>query len=387
MRSRVLGPRGWCAAAAAIAALSVTACGSSSSDTTSRATTAAGGGGGGAQAAGPDVAAAKQLVAPYTGKPSPFPVDQPLPERLPGGTKMAYVQCASPICGIFSTIFPGATKAIGASFSVTKAGASSQELQTAFASALETKPTGILLPAIEPRSITTGLADAKEQGIPISANGIMDGERYGIGAQMLGRPTAELAGKLLAGWVVAEQGADAKPVFYATPELSFSGPEQEAFVAQMKELCAACDVRVQKVPVATIGNAAPTTVVSDLQSHPDTSVAVFATQEASTGLPAALKTAGIEVDVVGFAPNPANLADIKSGAISAGLGLDLPVMAWTQVDALARLILHAPLTAGEKATIPPMQFLTAADLTGDVSQGWTGYPDFAAWFAKLWNPS
>jgi ribose transport system substrate-binding protein len=370
--------RGGCSAlVATIAALGLAACGSSSDSTSTSASSSA----------KADVAAAKDAIAPYTGKPSAFPVDKPLPAKLPAGTRMAYLQCSSPICGIFSTIFPPATKLIGASFSVTKAGASTNQQQSAFTSVLENKPTGILLPAIEPDAISQELATAKKNGVPVSTNGIMDGEKYGIGAQMLGRPNAELAGKLLADWVVARKGGKAKPVFYTTPELSFGEPLRASFEAEMHKVCGGCKPRFEKIPVAAIGSSAPNLVVSDLQSHPDANVAVFSTQEASTGLPAALKTAGITIDTVGFAPNPANLQDIKSGAATAGLGLDLPVMAWTQVDALARLVLKAPLTEGEKSQIGPMQFLTAKDLNFDVSKGWTGYPDFAQRFAKLWSPN
>ncbi len=365
-------PGGRVAAAVLIAGLSLSACGGSGSS-------------GGGDSAKADVAGAKAAIAPYIGKTTAFPVDKPLPGRLPAGTKIAYVQCASPICGIFATIFPPATKILGASFSVTKAGPSADQQQSAFTSALQNKPDGILLPAIEPDAISNELATAKQTGIPVSTNGVMDGEKYGIGAQMLGRPNAELAGKLLADWVVARKAGAAKPVFYTTPELSFGEPLRAGFEAEMKTRCAACEVRFEKLPIASIGSSAPNLVVSDLQAHPDSNVAVFSTQEASTGLPAAMKTAGLKIDTVGFAPNPANLQDIKNGDVTAGLGVDLPVMAWTQVDALARLILKAPLTEGEKKQIGPMQFLTAKDLTFDISKGWTGYPDFAQRFAKLWT--
>ena len=49
------------------------------------------------------------------------------------------------------------------------------------------------------------------------------------------------------------------------------------------------------VPVATIGSSAPSRIVSDLQANPDTNVALFANFETATGLPAALRTAGITV--------------------------------------------------------------------------------------------
>jgi ribose transport system substrate-binding protein len=55
------------------------------------------------------------------------------------------------------------------------------------------------------------------------------------------------------------------------------------------------------------------------------------------------------------------------------------------MDSLARLTTGERAAPGAVADIPPMQLLTAKDLQGDVSKGWSGYPDFAARFTKLWK--
>jgi ribose transport system substrate-binding protein len=55
------------------------------------------------------------------------------------------------------------------------------------------------------------------------------------------------------------------------------------------------------------------------------------------------------------------------------------------MDSLARLTTGQPAAPGAVQDIPPLQFLTAADLPGDVSKGWTGYPEFAQRFMALWK--
>ncbi len=364
-----------------VGAMALTACGSSGGKASQGST---GSSSGAASSAGADLAGARSTVAAYEGKPSAFPVDVALPRALPKGTKFGYLQCVTPVCGLFGSFFGEASTAIGGQLQTAKAGGSSDALQSAFGSLLEARPAGILIPGIEPTSVSQQLATAASAKLPMASNGIMDAEKYGIGGQTLGRPTAELAGKLLAAWVVDRKGARAKPVLYSAPELSFTAVVQQAFTNEMKQLCAKCQVRFKQVPVTAIGTSAPNLIVSDLQANPGSNVAVFDPQELSTGLPAALGTAGLKIDTVGFAPVPANLQDIKNGKITAGLGLDLAVAGWTMVDEVARLIMKAPLTNGEKTTIPPMQFLSAKDLTSDVSKGWTGYPDFPQRFSKLW---
>jgi ribose transport system substrate-binding protein len=376
MRNRAIGSS--LAAALAAATLAVAAAGCGSSSDSSSASSA--GGGGGAKA---DVGQAQQLLAPYTGRPSAFPVDEPLPKALPAGTEVGFLQCVTPICGLFAQALAPAAKDIGAQLEVVKAGAGANDLQTAMSSLIEKRPTGLVLPGIEPSSISGQLAQAKSAGITMVSNGVMDAEKYGVGGQTLGRPAAELVGQLLAAWSVQRKGGR-NTVFYNTPELSFSGPVKDGFQEEFKRLCPSCTARVVDVPVATIGNTAPSLVASDLQSHPKTGVAVFASAEAATGLPPALRTAGLSPETIGFAPGPANLQDIKEGKITAGLAVDLPTVIYTLVDAMARLKADAPLTDGERSTIPVMQVLEAKDLPGDVSKGWSGYPDVAARFKKLW---
>lgn len=368
------------AAVVAVAGLLAAGCGSSSDSSSGGSST-----GSSASSGAVDTAGAQAVLAPYTGRPSPFPVDQPLPRPLPAGTKLGFLQCVTPVCGVFATALQPAAKTLGAQLDVVKAGASADELQSAMSSLIEKQPKGLIIPGIEPATISGGFKTAQQKGITVVANGIMGADRYGVQGQTLGEPAAALAGKLMAAWVVQRKGDKAHTVFYNTPELSFATPIKTSFGATMKRLCPSCSVRYVDVPIATIGNSAPAHVTSDLQSHPKDNTMVFASSEASTGLPAALRTAGLNLDSIGFAPGPANLQDIKDGKMTAGVAVDIATTIWTLADEMARLLQKAPLTAGEKSTVPVMQVVTAKDLDYDVSKGWSGYPDFAARFAKLWK--
>jgi ribose transport system substrate-binding protein len=378
MRSQYLT----CSVVAVALASALAACGSSSGSSSAAASASAGG-----ASAKADVATAQAFIRPYVDQPSAFPVDKPLTRRLPAGSRFAYLQCVTPICGLFAELLPPAIKAIGGNLQVVRAGASATSLQSSMTSIIQQKPAALLLPAVEPDSINTQLRQAAQAGIKIASNGIMNARKYAIGGGMFDVSTATLAGRLMAAWAISQKGGKANVVFYSTPELSFSAYMQAGFASEMKQLCSSCTVRYVQIPVATIGNTAPSRVVSDLQANPKTNITVFATNEAATGLPAAMKAASITgVETMGFGPSPANLQDIKSGAQTAGLGLDFATMTWAQVDEAARQILHEPLTAGEKSGIPVLQFLTKQKLAGDnPSQGWTGYPDFPQRFSKLWS--
>ena len=47
-----------------------------------------------------DLAKATANLDPYTGHPSSFPVDEPLTKRLGPETKLAFLQCSTPICAL-----------------------------------------------------------------------------------------------------------------------------------------------------------------------------------------------------------------------------------------------------------------------------------------------
>jgi ribose transport system substrate-binding protein len=340
--------------------------------------------GGTSPAAKADVAAATAAIAPYIGKPSAFPVDRPLAKGLPPGKKLAFLQCVTPFCALLAQLHGIAAKEMGTQVEVVKATGSSDSIQTALSSIAAQRPAALLLPAVNLGALGGSLTKLTSEGIPVAGAGVMGGKPQGIDAPMNGPYTIGLGGRILADWAIVNGGTRGSIAFYGVPELDFSKVETEAFKGEIAKHCPACKVRYVDIPVGTIGNTAPSLVISDLQSHPDTKVALFASLESAIGLPAALRTAGINVKTNGFAPTPSNLEDIKTGGLDAAIGLDAGVLAFSQMDAAVRLATGQPLTAAEKTGAVPIQLLTKKDLSSDVSHGWTGYPDFPARFAKLW---
>lgn len=344
---------------------------------------------GGSEGGGADVAAAKKAVAEYTGKPSPFPVEEPLKEPLPPDTKIVYMQCGSPICQLQWPMVEAAGKALGVETSRIKAGSQASEVANAFDTAVAEEPDAVLDPAIEPSLFRTQLEQLQEDGVAVVTSGVVDPGEYGVETADFFRPSVEITGKLLAAKAVAEKGDEANIVYYEVPELAFIPVQKEAFEAEMENLCPGCSVRYVDIPLSTIGNTAPNRMVSDLQQNPETNFAVFSSNEMAEGLPAAMQTAGIEnVLTYGFGSTPANLQDIKEGGLTGALEIDLPVDVWTYVDEAARAILGQELSPAEKTGEPPVpdfQFLEQKDITFNPEHGWTGYPDYEERFKELWS--
>ncbi|MDQ6731330.1 MAG: substrate-binding domain-containing protein [Actinomycetota bacterium] len=380
-RGRVLAPL------ALVVCLAVAACGSSSSSSSS------GSSGAGASssasssgsASSANLTAAQSVVSQYSSKPTPFPVDMPLTKKLAAGQQIAYLDCAAPFCALLGQLYGLGTSTLKISPVVpVKADASANGIQTALSSILVKKPAAVLLPAVNLGALGGSISKFQSAGIPIVGAGVMGGQAQGISAPVNGPNNYLLHGKILADWAIVTAGGKGNIVFYGNPELDFTKVETAAFKAEMAKNCSSCTVRYVDIPVTTIGSTAPSRVVSDLQANPSTKVALFSSLETATGLPAAIKTAGIKVKIAGSAPVPVNLQDMKTGGIAAAVGLDAGILALTQIDAAVRLATKQPLTSAEKAGYIPSRLITAADLPADVSKGYSAYPDFVQRFAKLW---
>lgn len=323
-------------------------------------------------------------LEPYSGHPNAFPVTEKLDKRPAKGSTFAFLQCSTPICALIGLMNKQAAGALGVPMTVTKSAASAQALQDAMSSIISTKPSAVLIPAADPVQYKEPMAQLESLGIPVVSQGVVDTDQFpGIKGSILGVPAATIAGTLLADWTVKRNGT-APSVYYTIPELSFSPFIVAGFKKEMASICPTCKTRFVEISAAKLGNTAPSLVASDLQAHPDTKTAIFGSQEAADGLPAALKVADIKVDTVGFAPDPAVLGYIKNGDITAGLGYDIRTTSWVQVDMAARLVTGQPLTEAEQHDPSVMQMLEQKDITFDPTKGYNGYPDVAQRFAALW---
>ena len=367
-----------------LAAMALAACGSSSksSGASSKSTSSI------SASSGANIAAAKAAIAPYVGHPNAFPVSTPLKGKLPAGTKIAFLECGTPICALVKELLAPAVKTVGGTLSVINSGTTAQSSQAAAASVLAEKPAALLVTGTIPSEYGGELAKIQAAGtkvVSISVAGPT--KQYGITFNYVGLDALEKAGRLLADWVIANKGPKANVVFYGVPELAFNPYMESAFKAELARNCSSCNVRFSSIDITAFGTTAPQTIAGDLQSHPSTNTAVFESAELAAGLPAALKAANINVTTLGYVPQPEELEQIKDGQMTAGLASDIATQMWTSVDVVARLLLNQSPTAGETQGFGPDEFLTQKQITFNPAMGWTGYPDVAQRYAKLWNAS
>ena len=295
------------------------------------------------------------------------------------------MDCGTPVCALFYSLLAPAAKTMGVKLTRVNAGSAANTVSAAFDSVITQKPAAVITTAINVQLWANQLKQLQAEKIPVITTGITGLGKYGVPAPQAAEAMADFWGKLSADYVAAEFGSQSNVVFYDTPELPFTLVTVGAFTAELARVCSGCSARTVPIAIATIGNTAPNTVVSDLQAHPSTTVAVFGSDEVETGLPSALRAASIKVKTLGITPTPANLQYVKEGEETATLGYDLPVASWELIDQAAREIAGQKLTGTAAQGIIDVQFLTQKDITFNPALGWTGYPHFAQQFSQLWG--
>ena len=382
------------AAICIVAAIALAGCGSSSSSTSSSAGSASSSSG--ATSPGLSPAAAMQraqaAIAPFTGRHAAFPVRVPLKSPPKPGFTVAFMDCDSPTCALFHQLLIPAAKTMGIKLVDVSTGLTASSVNSAYQSVAQQKPNAIINGGEDPRLWLQALSTIKAAKIPVISTGIIDAGQYGLDTYPnnadSGPALFKLNGKLQADWVYAHLGTKAKIDYAWINGVSFSPIILSAFQAEMKQLCPGCSVQTTSVPVADLGTRAPQDVVSALQSHPGVNALVASASPVLLGLPSALKAAGINnLTTVGNGGVPVNFQYIKAGAQTVDLGADFPTSVWGLLDQAARAAEGQPFSPAQKAGIVVEQFLAQKDIVpSDLKQGWTGFPDFASMYARLWHP-
>lgn len=338
-----------------------------------------------AAAARADTKGAKKSIAPYLKKATPFPVDKPLKKKMPSDYKVGIPVVGTPVGALLGRLWEGAAKAAGVQSVTVKAGVTPSDTGSAFSSLLSQKADAIVVGGINPSYFVNPVKQATKAGTKVTGTSVINPKKYGIQASTYDERVIALDGRLLADWVIAKHGNKTNAVFWVVPELAFTKTMGQAFTKQIKKRCPKCPVKSTNISV-TQYSTAPTRITSYLQANRKTNAAVFGATEAANAAPAALKTAGIKVDILGQGTDPVSLGNLKSGNFKAMIAFDAGVLAWTTLDEAFRLSLRQPLTKLEKSSLIPIRLLETKTVPKDISKGYSAYPDFATRFAKLWNP-
>jgi ABC-type sugar transport system substrate-binding protein len=365
------------AAVGAALAVGVAACGSSDKNSSSSSSSAASNG-----ASSSTLSQAQSVLDQGAKRPSDITVTTPIGKPIPSGKKLAFISCGTSQCQLQGKIIQEAASHLGWTSQTIATDGSPTQIQNGFTTALRAGVDAVIINAVTRETIAKQLAQAKAKGVAYigccSTDSVGDGYLYNTSTP---EQNATI-GKYLAAAIVADSKGKANTLYVDIPAFTILGSLGDTLKKDYQAYCPSCKFSTMDVSIPQLGDA-PNKIVSYLRSHPDVNyVALSVTDALGTGLPAALKAAGLtKVKIVGQGGDPTAFQAIAQGQILALVPFDYYDVDYQMVDALARHFAGVPI----QQTPPPRWLLTKDNLPSDYTKLFPNVPDFQTKFLKLWG--
>jgi ribose transport system substrate-binding protein len=386
MNRRTLKRAAWCVGVA-LSTAAIAACGSSSSSSSS-ATPAAGG----STSAAATSASGGQAQAQATKaeqNPTSININIPLKTKPPTGKTIIYLRCSQPVCTGYTEGLNPAAKALGWTIKYQPYPPTPEGTLSAIEAAIRLKPDGIWTTGLDRAAIESAYTQATAAHIPMVTGSAVDEPKPPVIANVSDTLRNVPLPQAAASWIAADSGCKANVVVFNIKLYPILVATTDAFKAEMAKLCPNATVTESDVQATDVGTNLPSTAVSQLQSNPKINYLAFAFGDMALGVPAALKSAGVNAKIVGYgAAGPSNIANVASGEEAAETAEGIPYLAWRAMDAFARDF-EGMSTAIDTTAVVPTQLFVKSN-SGSI-KGWSfaqpSDASMAAQFEKLWHTS
>jgi ribose transport system substrate-binding protein len=370
----------WCklalAAMATLAVLVVLAgCGGSSSSSSS-------GSSGSSGEEGAVAKKAEQEIAQYLKPPTSNGITKPMKQKPPSGKVIYTIACGLAPCKVLQDGATEAGEALGWTVKNLVTDGTPENITEQVEEALNHHADGIMVTGFSRSSFEPAVQKASQQGVPMVNSGTPDTVKppfiaVSSNGAVLGRNS-----RIMAKWIVAESGAAADvAVFHVStfPALDYAGQQ---LTAQIGESCPSCTVTETNSQITEVGTDLPQKVVSGIQQDPNINYLYFTDGSFATGVPAALRDAGLseQVKLTSAQPTEVDFENLRDGSAAAYMAYPLAWMGWAGIDSFGRLF------NGEDPKTPPLaaptQILTK-ETVGNIKD-WEP-PNYQEDFKKLWH--
>ena len=368
--------------AVATSALAIAACSSSSSSSTSDGTSASATGS--ATSAGMAAAAAYQQQ--FLNTPTSIGISTQLKAKPASGKLLVGLDSGLGSAKVLAQYWAQAAADIGWQYKDLISGSTPAAQQAAMNSAIQLNPAGILTSGIPNSTIQAQLVLAAQKGIWVNSSADTSSPSGAMFDTSIAAPS-QLAqwGKMVAAYVVTQSQGKAVVQDFQLTAFPILLDFDTAFVAAMHQWCSTCKVTTNAVPAASLGTSALTSqVTSVVTRNPDTNWLIFDLGDLEIGVDAAVKAAGLTgLSIGGLTADTPNIAGLKSGAETVWTAYSLPIVAYRQVDSMARKFEGMPILSAAL----PTQLITpqnVSSLVVDSAGNYVGVADYRTEFKQLW---
>jgi len=372
--------------AVATSTLAIAACSSSGSSSTGSTSGGTSDSAAAASATNAGMAAAMQYEQQFLNTPTSIGITTPLKTKPEAGKLLVGLDSGLGSAKVLAQYWAQAAADIGWKYKDLISGSTPAAQQAAMNSAIQLNPAGILTSGIPNSTIQSQLALAAQKGIWVNSSADTSSPSGAMFDTSIASP-AQLAqwGKMVAAYVVTQSKGKAVAQDFQLTAFPILLDFDTAFVAAVHQWCSTCKVTTNAVPAASLGTSALTSqVTSVVARNPDTNWLVFDLGDLEIGVDAAVKAAGVTgLSIGGLTADTPNIAGLKSGAETVWTAYSLPIVAYRQVDSMARKFENMPTL---NAALPT-QLITPQNVNSlvlDPAGNYVGVSDYRSQFQKLW---
>ncbi len=373
---------------AVTSALAIAACSSSGSTSSTSSSSGASATAGSGSASGANIAAAKAYQAQFLGTPTSIGISTPLNSKPATGKLIVGLDSGLGSAVVLAKYWAQAAADLGWKYKDLISGGTPATQQAAMSSAIQLNPAGIVTSGIPIATLQSQLALAKQKGIWVNSSATTDAPSGAMFDTSIANP-AQLAqwGKMVAAYVVVQSNGKAVIQDFSLPVFPILLAFDTAFGAAIKLWCPACKITQNPQTAAAIGTTTPQAVVSAVTRNPSTNWLIFDLGDLATGVNAALSAAGLHgLQIGGLTADTPNITALKNGTQDVWTAYSLPIVAYRQMDSMARkfegmAILNAAL---------PTQLITQQNVNSlvvDAQGNYVGVANYRNQFLTLWHVS
>jgi ABC-type sugar transport system substrate-binding protein len=327
------------------------------------------------------ISEAQTLVKEARTRPTAIPTREPVGKPIPSGKTLSFISCGNEDCTNQAKVVKQATDILGWKLIVHNTDGTPPTLKSAFGQVVRERPDGLIYNATDRSLIDKELLALERLKIPAAACCILQKPGQGITFVSEGPEDEVAKGKVMAAWFVVDSGGKGSTVYVDIPDFKILAPLGDGYIDESKRLCPECTAERLKIPFTSLGKDAPNRIVSYLRAHPDVKHVALAIDQIGTGLPAALKAAGLgDVKLIGESPTATSYQYIRSGLQSVTAVYDMYGDMFAQVDAVARATVGVP-----QVSSAPNVWLVDKDNILDDKGVFPMVADNNAQYAKLWG--
>ena len=213
-----------------------------------------------------------------------------------------FVSCGVEACAVQGPIIQEAASVLGWTVEQVATDGTPEKVQGAIDAAIRDGADAVIINAADRDALPKQIAEAQKAGRRVR-DVLLDRRGRRRAALQHGDRQAERAiGDYLAAEVVADSNGKANALYVNISAFEILKAVGATFESKIKEYCPDCGVESIDIPPTALGKDAPDRIVSFLRSHPDFNYIALSVSDAlGTGLPAALKAAGLgdKVKIVG----------------------------------------------------------------------------------------